>query len=146
MAILPRIESSPVVEPAAPVLPAPIASAVLLSPLLFLKLRMAWAIVTTSEPVLRPSMSPSFISIMSALMVAVGLESAEFSPIWEMAASTTPNWPGASLAAMVVLMSVGMVVIISTPLKPKAVATAVFLAAMAAAMVVLLPLLVFANW
>ena len=126
-------------EPASPVLPEAELLLVLLSPLLFLKLLIASAIVTVSVPVLRPSMvlialpSLPFISRTSAVIVAVGLASFEFSPICEMAASTKPNLPASSLAATVVLRSVGMVVIKSISPKPKAVAVCVFLSAMLAA-------------
>ena len=103
---------------------------------------MAFAISTTSVPVLRPSMVPPpdpsvpCRSFTSAVIVTVGLASAAFSPICDIAASTVPILPASSFAAGVVLISVGMIARISTEPRPKAAATSAFLAVMVLAKLV----------
>ena len=100
--------------------PAPMPALLLLSPELVEKLLIASVISTTSVPVSRPSMVPPpvppepFMSFTSAVIVTVGLASLEFSPICDIAASTVPNLPASLFAAVVVLISVGIVLIIST--------------------------------
>jgi hypothetical protein len=80
--------------------------------------------LTISDPVLRPSISPSAMSVTKASIVTVGLGSFEFSPICDTTANAIANLPASSLATLVVLMLVGMVLVILTPVILKAVATA----------------------
>ena len=128
----------------APPVPVP---ALLLAPELVAKLRIALVISTTCVPVDLPSMVPMAepsvpcMSAISALIVPCGLASPEFLPICDIAASTVPNLPASSFAALVVLILVGIVAIKSTLLIPKALATNAFLTPITSAMVLVLPLL-----
>ena len=132
-----------------PVLLFPVSETGLLSPPPVVKLLMAWSILSVLLFLsLIPSISPSTISVTNSAISAWDSagegdwpsSAAEFSPICDIAARTVPNLPASSLAAVVVLISVGMVRIISTESRPKAVATSAFLA------IILLAKLVPANW